>query len=860
MKINSGSLTRDTAETPTPVNRKNRYALPVFLLLVIAIGVLVAMYLTYERRQLEQKVKEELLSVADIKVTHIANWYSERVQDANQMFNTPLLQSMAARFLENTSDANLRKQLKLWMQVYFSPADYSWLALLDEKGEMVLSVPAGRTAPSQLHNQFFDAAMETGTIVTADLHRDYDDQGNVGSDIFMSKWIPVMDPDKPMHKPHGVWLIQIDPKVYLYPMVRSWLVSGKTSETLLVRRDGDFVTFLNDLRHTKNAALNLKYRIADFPQLPAAKAVMGKEGIWEGIDYRGKKVISAIRHVYDTPWYAVVKIDKSEVYGSFRERAVIFSFAGLLLVIVLTQLAAGYQRKRDREWMLQQIELEQDKLKLQEDYQSIARQWQTTFDSISDGILLLDKNASIIRANKAITDTTGVDYAQIIGNSCWKIMHGSNKPIEDCPLPEVLDSKKRAIAELLMDGHWVFLSIDPILDEENQLIGTVHIIRDITSQKQAEKALRESEATFRELFEHMSNGVSLYQALEDGSNFIIKDINAAGESITHSKHDSIVGKLVTDVFPQVIEKGLFAQFVRVNRTGRPARFETFNYIGDELEYWLDNYVVKLDSGEIIAIYDDITERVKADTANKKLNEELEQRVLQRTEQLAVANKELEAFSYSVSHDLRSPLRGIAGWSTALAEDYNDKLDEQGRLYLERVIDETDRMSKLIDGLLKLSQISKAELSPTPVNLSDIATQIIHRLREEYPERKVDTTIQADIVVTGDANLLEIVLTNLIKNAWKFSSKTDNAVIEFGKTFIDKENVIYVRDNGAGFDMTYAAKLFEAFQRMHKASDFPGTGVGLATVKRIISRHGGRIWVETSPNNGATFFFTLGMEA
>ncbi len=856
MKSSSESAISNIANAIQHGNKRFSYILPVFVLLSVVLGVLIASYLTYERKQLQLSINNDLASIADIKATQIANWNSERREDAIQMFSTPLLQSMASKYIDNPADESLRKQLKQWMQVYFSPADYSWMALLDANGDLVLSVPADRGAPSQLHNEYFHDAMDSQGIVSADLHRDVDDHGRKGSEIFMSMWIPVIDPQKPGDKPSGVWMVQIDPKISLFPLVRSWQVTSKTSESLLVRKNGEYVEFLNDLRHTSNAALNLRFKIEETPRLPASLAVRGKEGVLEGIDYRGKKVLSAIRKVYGTPWYIIVKMDKSEAYASFWQRAILFSLAGLVFILLLSQIAAGYQRKRDRDWLLQQVSLEQEKHRLQENYEMVARHWQTTFDSISDGILLLDKNANILRANKAITDNSRYDAAAIIGRSCWKVMHGTNKPIEDCPLPQVMASKKSATAELQLDGNWVALTIDPILDNDGNIAGTVHIIRDISGQKQAEKALRDSEAIFRELFEHMSNGVSIYEPLDDGSNFVIKDINAAGEKITHSKYEEIVGKQVTDAFPQVVEKGLFAQFMKVNRTGKASSFATYNYIGDELEYWLDNYVLKLESGELIAIYNDITERVKADAANKKLNEDLEQRVVERTAQLAVANKELEAFSYSVSHDLRSPLRGIAGWSTALAEDYSDRLDSQGKMYLERIVNETHRMGQLIEGLLKLSQISKAELCPTQVDLTDIANRIIERLRDEYPERNVAVNIQAGVYAQGDLHLLEIMLTNLIKNAWKFSMKTPNAIIEFGFGVQDGQQVYYVKDNGAGFDMAFAEKLFEAFQRMHKASDFPGTGVGLATVKRIVNRHGGRIWVEAIPDNGATFFFTL----
>lgn len=249
---------------------------------------------------------------------------------------------------------------------------------------------------------------------------------------------------------------------------------------------------------------------------------------------------------------------------------------------------------------------------------------------------------------------------------------------------------------------------------------------------------------------------------------------------------------------------------------------------------------------------DITERKEAENRIQKLNADLQERAVQ----LETTVQELEAFSYSVSHDLRSPLRSIDGFSQALLEDYADQLPEEGQNHLMRVRAAAQRMAQLIDDLLGLSRVTRAPMQSKFVNLSALAQTIANNLKQTHPERQVSFLIATDLAAKGDPELLRIVLENLINNAWKFTSKRTDAYIEVGAQDDPGERIFFVRDNGAGFDMAFANKLFGAFQRLHSGSEYPGTGVGLATVQRIIRRHGGNIWAESSVDKGATFFFTL----
>jgi light-regulated signal transduction histidine kinase (bacteriophytochrome) len=234
----------------------------------------------------------------------------------------------------------------------------------------------------------------------------------------------------------------------------------------------------------------------------------------------------------------------------------------------------------------------------------------------------------------------------------------------------------------------------------------------------------------------------------------------------------------------------------------------------------------------------------------------EESLARHAAQLETANRELETFSYSVSHDLRAPLRGMDGFSQALLEDYGDKLDDQAKDYLTRIRAACQRMGVLIDDLLKLSHITQREFSRQPVDLSGLARAIATEIQRVYPSRQVEVMIEDGLAAEGDEHLLRVALHQLLENAWKFTGKQPRARIEFGRMTADQRPVFFVRDNGVGFDMAYADKLFGAFQRLHTIAEFPGSGIGLATAQRVIHRHGGEIWADAAPGQGATFYFTL----
>jgi len=253
---------------------------------------------------------------------------------------------------------------------------------------------------------------------------------------------------------------------------------------------------------------------------------------------------------------------------------------------------------------------------------------------------------------------------------------------------------------------------------------------------------------------------------------------------------------------------------------------------------------------------DITERKRAEDELKRYHGHLETLVATRTAELEASNRELESYSYSIAHDLRSPLRTIAGFSQILKEDLKDRLTESETKSLDRVINAGIRMSQMIDEILELSRITRCDLTLETVDMTAIANDILYRLKESEPRRNVQCTVKKGLLVQGDSHLLEMVLLNLLENAWKYTSKNSESMIEFGSNEVSGEHIYYVKDNGVGFDMKYQSSLFKPFSRLYTGKDFEGTGIGLATVQRIIQRHGGQVWASAEPGRGATFLFTL----
>jgi PAS domain S-box-containing protein len=453
--------------------------------------------------------------------------------------------------------------------------------------------------------------------------------------------------------------------------------------------------------------------------------------------------------------------------------------------------------------------------------------------SVSDRSLLTSVGAETMHASPILT-TEGVWGVALVFHRS-----GALFPEDDL-----------ALLNLLTQQSAVFLENSLLVDELRVHSGEMESRVDARTRE-----LRESQEQYRRIVETAQEGIWLTDA-KFRTTFVNKKM---AEMLATTIEDMLT--LPPESFLDKEWLGLADQLKTRRTAGIGEQYESKLRRRDGGVLWALTSATPLndENGKLVGsltMVADITKLKEAEERLLQMNAELEERVASRTADLITVNREMEAFAYSVSHDLRAPLRGIDGFSQALLEDYGDQIDEDGRNLLNRVRAAAQRMATLIDDLLNLSRISRSEMHWENVDITELARGIVDDLRQSEPARNIEIVIAPDMCVSGDERLIQIALENLLRNAWKFTRKTEAARIEVAPVRDHGQDVYAVRDNGAGFDMAYADKLFGAFQRLHSVTEYEGTGIGLATVQRIIHRHGGRIWAEGAVNEGATFYFTL----
>ena len=512
------------------------------------------------------------------------------------------------------------------------------------------------------------------------------------------------------------------------------------------------------------------------------------------------------------------------------------------------------KKKTEEEIRKMNAELEQRVIERTEEVVTAEKKFRALIENSSDGIAMLNRKGEVIYFSPSASKIDGFFGEDLIGQVGLgqvhpdDISHTKNLFEEGFKNPgKPIFSQHRILHK---DGNWVWIEGTLTNFLHDPCINAYVInFRDITKRKQAEEQLRASEFEYHSLIEQATDGIFIYDKTGKYVNVNLSACKMLGyskeELLKLSIDETLVHNDATNDTPNF--DALLAGKTILS-TSNLKRQD-----GSIMPVEINSKM--LSNGKILGMVRDITERKKAEEKIQKFNEELELKVIDRTAQLEAVNKELEAFTYSVSHDLRSPLRSITGYSKIMEEDFNDKLDDAGKRTLGVIQQNVSKMNNLIDNLLEFSRLGKKEILKSEIDIEklvhDTIPDIIH-LTQNKVKIKLNTLFPA----FADYHLLTQVWINLISNAIKYSSKKINPIVEIGSQRDAHEIIYYVKDNGAGFSMRYAKKLFGVFQRLHSAEEFEGTGVGLAIVQRIIARHGGRVWAEGEVDGGATFYFSL----
>jgi PAS domain S-box-containing protein len=840
-----------------PVFPKFMKAILILTGLVLLIGG--AGFYQNQKQRIEREVYSNLEAIANLKVEQIIKWREDILADASVVMESPFLSDAVERVIQKNEVIDIEK-MKARLQSLQRHYHLNNLLLVDGTGEPRFSLNGRLTPIHQEARQKFSEAFAKRIPIMSDLHIP---PGNGG---------PHLDIIAPLFKgisrsgaPIGAIIMQIDAQEFLYPLIQSWPVPSRTAEIELIRREGDTVLFLNELRHQKDTALRLRIPL-DKNDAPAVLGALKKEGVLAGKDYRGVEVLSVIKHVPDSSWVIVAKIDTEEALSVSRRESI-------LILLILLGLLTAFIASTAGLWQRQAKRLYRERFRAEEAGRKSEERYRVTLMSVGDGIIATDADGRVELMNPVAERLTGWNQSEALGRPLEEIFHIINEetrdPVEN-PVHQVIARKGR----VGLANHTLLITREgkerpiadagtPLFNEQGEISGVVLVFRDQSEERQKERTLRESQERYRLLAENVGDVIWVLDLEEGRFTYISPSVEKLrGYTAEEVMAQDMVGALTSESLGYLMNvlPGRLDEFTRgihkdyTDQVAQPRKDGGTVWTECTTRYGRNQTTGHI---EVYGVSRDITQRREAEAEINRLAAELEQRVRRRTAQLEAVNRELESFNYSVSHDLRAPLRHLTGFINLLEKHLSRGLDDKSRHYMQVISDAAVTMGKLIDDLLSFSRMGRAEMTRRPIDTERMVREIISAAEMNLNHRDIAWTIHPLNTVEGDPLLLKTVWTNLILNALKFTGRRDQALIEIGRRDDHGiEEVFYIRDNGVGFDMTYQHKLFGLFQRLHQKEEFEGTGLGLANVRRIITRHGGRTWAEGALGQGATFYFSL----
>ena len=874
-----GIKLKATADT-----RGSYVILSIFLLL--ALSILAGGYLAFRRSEVNfrSEIEQQLAAIAELKVGQLVQWRKERLNDANTIFKNHVFSDLVKRYLKNQTDSEAKKSIQDWLKLIDAPGTYDRISLLDIAGNELIFHSQTQNATPVTFSVNGANLLKTGKVEIQDFYRDEKDKK-----VYLTIFVPILDAFD-YHKTHGLVALRIDPTKFLYPLIEKWPVPSKTSETLIIRRDGNDALFLNNLRFSKEAALTLRSPITN-EKMPAVKAALGQTGIVEGVDYRGVRVIADVKAVPDSPWFLVARIDLSEAYDPMKERlwmiviligALLF-FAGLGVILVWRQQRNSFYREQYKS--AEALENSQRTLIAAERLGKVGS-WE--FDIDTKELIWSEEVCRIHEVDLTFKPTIEVGINFYAPDS---------RPVIERAVQRAIDHGESFDVELAIitnknNHRWVH-TIGDIDQKRRKIFG---FFQDITDRKCTETALRESRDFTQVVMDNLPIGVAV-NSVDPSVDF--NYMNASFPAIYRTTREALA---VADNFWNAVfeepefreemrkrvledigsgfsermhwedipitrqgEKTTFINARNVQVPGKPLMISTVWDISERKH--AENKVLETQTELKKALEFSIQSRKTllsvledqkiAKDALVKLNELLEQRVIERTALLEATNKELETFTYSVSHDLKAPLRGIDGYSKLLSDLYSNSLNDEGKHFISTIRRSTQMMSQLIDDLLQYSRLERSQLRIEPVLIKKIIEAILTVNEDEISSNHFSmVTDVPEMQILADSNGIQMALRNLVENAIKFTKTVPDPTIEIKQEENENFWILSVKDNGIGFDMKYSQRIFEIFQRLHRVEDYPGTGIGLAMVKKAMHRMNGRAWAESIPGRGSTFYLEI----
>jgi PAS domain S-box-containing protein len=811
--------------------KSSRLLVIILVVLDLIIAWVSIRYYVMENERFKNDTARQFRSIADMKVSQMVDWRHERIADARYLLkNQEIVQSFKG-LSRDTGNAHLKTMLINNLNAMFLNGKYEAMLALNRQGGCFLRIPEHTALGNDRSADRLTDTLGSGPVIMGDLYLRADHTAGIEITI------PLRDTGAPDSALVGWILLYINPEKDFYKLLQEVPIPSKSLEVLLVKKNPDKIVYLNPLKSPGEPEGGVFTNRSHLPLL-ADKAISGFTGYIEGIDQRGRPVVGVICPVKESRWCMIVKMDKDEAYAELKKIKLSTAAISLLLIVAMTSSVSLF-------WLRQQGEMKT----LEQDVKMISERFDMLSRYAHDAILLYNTDLEIVQINDIVLEKYGYTREEMIGMSAEKLRS-----------PGTRDDLKNRVADIIRSGGQQFETVHQRKDGtefpvevSTRYVETLgkscfqSIVRDITERKQIEQALLASEERLRMITNSLPQIV--WTTKPDGR---IDFMNPRFEALT--------GRLPhkTNAIREVVhaddQERVSAAWEKALREERPFQFECRLRMKDETYRWFLNMNIPLhdERGSIIKWFGsatDIDDLKRTETEILTLNAELEDRVSQRT-------AELEAFTFSVSHDLRAPLRAIRGFSQMLLDQYSKKLDPEGQKLVATVSDNAHRMGLLIENLLRLSRTSRQELTYSRINMQELFISLIEEAKNAYPQYKIEVTMNNLPDVIGDLALLKQVISNLLSNAVKFSGRQPVILIEIGSEIEKQEVTYYVKDNGTGFDMGLYSRLFGVFQRLHNMEEFEGTGVGLALAKRIVDKHGGRIWAESEPGQGAVFYFTL----